>query len=112
MDTLFSLALFQESSPYHLQLDGPAERFVDTLRWAIQKSREEKTEEILNGFLLMYQTTPNPSLNDETLVGQKLKMIRNALLQSVQTSLIPLYASTRLAADTAVYLRDHRPNET
>ncbi|KER22812.1 hypothetical protein T265_09181 [Opisthorchis viverrini] len=66
------------SPPYHPQSNGQAERFVDTFKRALLKSRGEGTPvEVLQGFLLVYRTTPNESLEDrkspaEALKGRKL----------------------------------------
>ncbi|KFD46515.1 hypothetical protein M513_12600, partial [Trichuris suis] len=51
------------TAPYMPHSNGQAERFVDTLKRALAKSRNDKgtTLEKLNNFLMTYRTTPHPS---------------------------------------------------
>ncbi|VUZ39204.1 unnamed protein product [Hymenolepis diminuta] len=90
--------------PYHPQLNGQEERFVDTLNRALQKS----TKEILDAFLLMYRTTPHPALSCPNSMA-----IHNTLLPLDST--FPSSSSCAkktFATGTAVYVRDHWSNST
>ncbi|KAA3676453.1 uncharacterized protein DEA37_0008229 [Paragonimus westermani] len=91
------------SPPYHPQSNGQAERFVDTLKRALLRSREEGTmDEILQTFLLVYRSTPNTAAPDgcspfEVLMGRKL-------CTPGQTE-----AHTEFSIGSPVYTRDYRP---
>lgn len=73
------------SPPYHPQSNGQAERFVDTFKRALLKARGEgKIKEILDDFLLVYRTTPNPSAPNklspaEIMFGRKVKTALDAI---------------------------------
>ena len=73
-----------QSQPYHPQSNGQAERFVDTFKRALLKTKEEgtTTEEILQEFLLSYRTTgsvKNGMSLAEAFMGQKLRITLDAL---------------------------------
>ena len=105
------------SPPYHPQSNGQAERFVDTFKRALLKSRGEgTTEEILQAFLFAYRTTPNPATPDhktpaEALMGRKLRTIHCALIPLGTRPARPQgkYANNGFSIGTAVYARDYRP---
>nr|CAX83705.1 Gag-Pol polyprotein [Schistosoma japonicum] len=71
--------------PYHPQSNGQAERFVDTFKRALLKAKGEgKIKEILDDFLLIYRTTPNPSAPNhlspaEIMFGRKVKTTLDAI---------------------------------
>ncbi|CAI2731094.1 unnamed protein product [Schistosoma spindalis] len=73
------------SPPYHPQSNGQAERFVDTFKRALLKAKGEgKIKEILNDFLFVYRTTPNPSAPNqmspaEIMFGRKVKTALDAI---------------------------------
>lgn len=73
------------SPPYHPQSNGQAERFVDTFKRALLKAKGEgKIKEILDDFLLVYRTTPNPSAPNqmspaEIMFGRKVKTALDAI---------------------------------
>ncbi|CAH8676807.1 unnamed protein product [Schistosoma haematobium] len=73
------------SPPYHPQSNGQAERFVDTFKRALLKAKGEgKIEEILDDFLLVYRTTPNPSTPNqmspaEIMFGRKVRTALDAM---------------------------------
>ncbi|CAH8593606.1 unnamed protein product [Schistosoma haematobium] len=73
------------SPPYHPQSNGQAERFVDTFKRALLKAKGEgKIEEILDDFLLVYRTTPNPSTPNqmspaEIMFGRKVRTALDAI---------------------------------
>ncbi|CAH8590406.1 unnamed protein product [Schistosoma haematobium] len=73
------------SPPYHPQSNGQAERFVDTFKRALLKAKGEgKIEEILDDFLLVYRTTPNPSAPNqmspaEIMFGRKVRTALDAM---------------------------------
>ncbi|TNN18713.1 hypothetical protein EWB00_009952, partial [Schistosoma japonicum] len=79
------------SPPYHPQSNGQAERFVDTFKRALLKSKGEETSmESLQNFLFVYRTTPNDALPEkkspaEALMGRKLKTIHKLMLPSRAT---------------------------
>ncbi|CAH8498480.1 unnamed protein product [Schistosoma intercalatum] len=65
--------------PYHPQSNGQVERFVSTFKNALKKSKGEgTTEDILERFLFIYRSTPNPqTINGlspaEALLGRKIR---------------------------------------
>ncbi|CAH8499886.1 unnamed protein product [Dicrocoelium dendriticum] len=72
--------------PFHPQSNGQAERFVDTFKRTLVKMRGEgTTQEILDIFLLMYRSTPNPQVPNnaspsEALMGRKIRTVNSLLL--------------------------------
>nr|CAX83703.1 Gag-Pol polyprotein [Schistosoma japonicum] len=103
--------------PYHPQSNGQAERFVDTFKRALLKSKGEETPmESLQNFLFVYRTTPNDALPErkspaEALMGRKLKTIHKLMLPSRATRKVieklPAYE-----VGCSVYARDYRPNHS
>ena len=94
--TQFTSQLFREftkrfgishvnSPPFHPQSNGQAERFVDTFKRALLKSKGEKTtNEIIDTFLLNYRATPNPQCPEsrspaESLMKKKLRLPHDIL---------------------------------
>ncbi|XP_017471605.1 PREDICTED: uncharacterized protein K02A2.6-like [Rhagoletis zephyria] len=88
--TQFTSATFQQflksraiqqirTSPYHPQSNGQAERFVDTLKRALLKLKEEGTDlENLQTFLQTYRSTPNPNVLErkspaEAFINRQIK---------------------------------------
>ncbi|VUZ46496.1 unnamed protein product [Hymenolepis diminuta] len=72
------------SPPYHFQLNGQAERSINTLECALQKSRGKETTEIFRSDTSIYRTTPCPVLKDHITAEAHIlrihKTIHNALL--------------------------------
>nr|VZI25731.1 unnamed protein product [Spirometra erinaceieuropaei] len=103
------------SPPYHPQSNGQAERFVDTFKRALLKTRGEgTTDEIVQAFLFSYRTTPNPASPAgvspaEALMGRKLRNTFHALVptgaQPAQTSPV---SCSKLSIGTPVFARDYR----
>ncbi|KAA3674010.1 uncharacterized protein DEA37_0012162 [Paragonimus westermani] len=101
------------SPPYHPQSNGQAERFVDTFKRALLKSRGEgTTDEVLQEFLFVYRTTPNPATPDgrssaEALVGRKLRTVHYALIPTNEPTQLPgTNLQNVFAIGEAVYARD------
>ena len=103
------------SPPYHPQSNGQAERFVDTFKRALLKSRGEgTTEEILQNFLFVYRTTPNPATPEgispaEALMGRKLRTVHHALLPHKPTGRLSTEPNNEFENGALVYARDYRP---
>ena len=103
------------SPPYHPQSNGQAERFVDTFKRAIIKARGEgTTDEILQTFLSVYRTTPNPATSSgrspaELLIGRKIRTIHQHLLPSTRNYLTIRTDNPHFPIGTHVYARDYRP---
>ncbi|CAH8597340.1 unnamed protein product [Dicrocoelium dendriticum] len=104
------------SPPYHPQSNGQAERFVDTFKRALLKSRGEGTvDECLQAFLLSYRSTPNPATPGgqspaEALMGRKLRTTNDAL---IPTEKPPTHSGActkhkEFAVGAPVYARDYR----
>ncbi|CAH8585253.1 unnamed protein product [Schistosoma margrebowiei] len=106
------------SPPYHPQSNGQAERFVDTFKRALMKSKGEGTTvETLQNFLFVYRTTPNDMLPQqkspaEILMGRKLSTIHS--LMCPRTTPPPSHnKSQKLPAyevGCPVFARDYRAN--
>lgn len=72
-------------SPYHPNSNGQAERFVQTLKRALEKMSHLPSKMALNRFLSYYRMTPNPNCPDnaspaEVLLGRKVRTIFDKLL--------------------------------
>nr|VZI41321.1 unnamed protein product [Spirometra erinaceieuropaei] len=103
------------SPSHHPQSNGQAERFVDTFKTALLKTRGKRTtDEIVQAFLFFYRTTPNPaSLGGvsptEALMGRKRHTTFPALVptgaQSAQTSPV---SRSKLSIETPVFVCDYR----
>ncbi|KAA3676205.1 uncharacterized protein DEA37_0003222 [Paragonimus westermani] len=105
------------SPPYHPQSNGQAERFADTFKRALLKSREEGiTDEMLQDSLFVYRTTSNLTTIDgrspaETPVGRKLRTVHHALIPTNALTQAPgPNFNNRFATGEAVYKRDYRPD--
>lgn len=104
------------SPPYHPQSNGQAERFVDTFKRALLKSRGEGTsEDILRKFLFAYRTTPNGATPNhvspaEALMGRKLRTIHHAMLPRTEAhqEALPVKHGSLFEVGSAVYARDYR----
>lgn len=89
--TQFTSAVFTEfckscamqhlrSPPFHPQSNGQAERFVDSFKRALLKSKGEgRIEETIDRFLFLYRSTPNPQAPNgvspaEAMMNRKLRM--------------------------------------
>lgn len=105
------------SPPYHPQSNGQAERFVDTFKRALLKSRGEGTSvENLQRFLFVYRTTPNESLPDkqtpaEALMGRKLRTPNHAMLPkpvNPTESVRRPDDQSNFAPGSPVYVRDYQ----
>ncbi|CAH8666328.1 unnamed protein product [Schistosoma bovis] len=106
------------SPPYHPQSNGQAERFVDTFKRALMKSKGEGTPvETLQNFLFVYRTTPSDMLPKqkspaEILMGRKLRTI-HSLMCPRTTPPPPQTKSQKLPeyeVGCPVFSRDYRAN--
>ena len=103
------------SPPYHLQSNGQTERFVYTFKRALLEAREEgASSDIIQRFLLVYQTTLNDSLPGgqfpvEALMGRKLRTVHTALIPNFLSRNTPAKKMTALDVGTRVYVQGHRP---
>jgi transposase InsO family protein len=103
------------SPPYHPQSNGQAERFVDTFKRALLKSRGEgTTDEMIQEFLLAYRTTPNPSAPEgrtpsEALMGRRLRTMHQSLIPVEVKTKPRRTKGDKFVSGTPVYARDYRP---
>jgi hypothetical protein len=105
------------SPPYHPQSNGQAERFVDTFKRALLKSRGEgATVDIIQKFLFAYRTTPNDNTPNhqspaEALMGRKLRTAHNAMIpkQTTPSETLPVSSRPPFEVGSWVYCRDYRP---
>jgi hypothetical protein len=80
------------TAPYHPASNGQAERFVDTLKRALTKMKNEGTiNETLHKFLQIYRSTPNPSSclrisPAEAIFGRQIRTQMSLLLPPKPTS--------------------------
>ncbi|CAH8614326.1 unnamed protein product [Dicrocoelium dendriticum] len=80
------------SPPFHPQSNGQAERFVDTFKRALQKSKGEgRIEEVVDRFLFLYRSTPNPQAPDgvspaQVMMNRKLRMPFDAIRPGSESS--------------------------
>ncbi|CAH8575264.1 unnamed protein product [Schistosoma guineensis] len=106
------------SPPYHPQSNGQAERFVDTFKRALMKSKGEGTPvETLQNFLFVYRTTPSDMLPQqkspaEILMGRKLRTIHSLMCprttpppSQTKSQKLPAYE-----VGCPVFARDYRAN--
>ncbi|XP_029142978.1 uncharacterized protein K02A2.6-like, partial [Protobothrops mucrosquamatus] len=113
------------SPPFHPQSNGQAERFVDTFKRALQKSKGEgTTADLIERFLLMYRATPNPQSPGgvspaEALMNRKLRMpfdvIRPATIPTRRNQVMERQFNRRhgaiprmFAPGESVLVRDYR----
>ncbi|CAH8624674.1 unnamed protein product [Dicrocoelium dendriticum] len=79
------------SPPFHPQSNGQAERFVDTFKRALLKSRREgDLEEVIDRFLFLYRSTQNPQTPGgispaEAMMKRKLRMPYDAVRPSSES---------------------------
>ncbi|CAH8596854.1 unnamed protein product [Schistosoma turkestanicum] len=106
------------SPPYHPQSNGQAERFVDTFKRALLKSKGEGTPaETLQNFLYVYRTTPNELLPEqkspaEILMGRRLKTIHSLMHPTNAPSSVKTKQQRQSAYEVGcpVFARDYRTN--
>ena len=70
---------------YHPRSNGQAERFVDTLKWALRKAQGTPRDRALQQFLQVYKITPNPNTPmgrspTETLFSWKIRSVFDKLI--------------------------------
>ncbi|KAH9581803.1 hypothetical protein MS3_00008831 [Schistosoma haematobium] len=108
------------SPPYHPQSNGQAERFVDTFKRALAKTKGEGTPaDALQNFLYVYRTTPNQTLPErkspaEILMGRRLKTIHSLM----HPSNAPTPVRTKFEKQSTyevgcpVFARNYRPTHS
>ncbi|XP_046803789.1 uncharacterized protein K02A2.6-like [Lucilia cuprina] len=78
-----------KTAPYHPQSNGQAERFVGTLKRALEKLKQEGTnKENLETFLQTYRSTPKPDSKSpaELFLNRKIKTILDLLKPQQEVS--------------------------
>uniref|UniRef100_A0A1I7T583 RNA-directed DNA polymerase n=1 Tax=Caenorhabditis tropicalis TaxID=1561998 RepID=A0A1I7T583_9PELO len=121
------------SPPFHPQSNGQAERFVDTFKRALQKSKGEgTTQEALQTFLMSYRSTPCSSSHNqlspaENFLGRKMRTIMDLLTTTSKSYEEESEASSNMrdqfnrhhgakykqfSPGEAVYIKDHRSTKT
>ncbi|CAH8590438.1 unnamed protein product [Schistosoma margrebowiei] len=104
------------SPPYHPQSNGQAERFVDTFKRALMKSKGEGTTvETLQNFLFVYRTTPSDMLTQqkspaEILMGRKLRTIHSLMCPRSTPSHTKSQKLPAYEVGCPVFARDYRAN--
>ncbi|CAH8633242.1 unnamed protein product [Schistosoma bovis] len=108
------------SPPYHPQSNGQAERFVDTFKRALAKTKGEGTPaDALQNFLYVYRTTPNETLPErkspaEILMGRSLKTIHS--LMHPRNAPTPVRTKfekqSTYEVGCPVFARDYRPTHS
>ncbi|CAI2737207.1 unnamed protein product, partial [Dicrocoelium dendriticum] len=64
---------YVRSPPFHPQSNGQAERFVNRLKRALYKSKGEgRTEEVVDQFLFLHRSTPDPQAPDRVSPAQAM----------------------------------------
>ena len=116
----FTSALFAEfcnssgiehitTAPFHLQSNGQAERFVDTLKRALRKIQSDETslDETLELFLMTYRSTPNAQLSQQKSPAEEMfgRPIRTAL------ELLRPPSSHSLSPSSFISVRSFQPGE-
>ena len=90
--TQFISSVFKQSSPYHPQSNGQAERFVDTIKRALVKGGGGAIpEQVISKFLMSYRVTPNPAVPEgkspaECMFGREIRTVFSSVLPPRKTS--------------------------
>ena len=101
---------------YHPRSNGPAERFVDTLKRAPKKASGTPTDKALQQFLQVYRITPNPNKPlavspAEMIFARKIRSVFDKLLPKQnklrKTTLAPKKGSTR---EKKIYFEKYQNN--